>query len=405
VFSAADRRKLVVLLLGFSSGLPLALTGGTLQAWLKDDGVDLKTIGFLSLITAPYTYKFLWAPLIDSTSPIQLGRRRGWMLLTQIGLVAMILAQSFFQPADGILFFASFAFGIALLSATQDIAIDAYRREILKTEELGAGAALSQLGYRLGMILSSGLALILADFYSWGFVYRLMAASLGIGLLTTFLCREPEIEGASLPKLRDFIEPFKEFFRRNLWWELLILVLIYKVTDSFAMALTTPFLIEIGFTKTEIGSVLKVIGVASTIGGAVVAGMLMAKLSLKQALWIFGLAQLIANLAYALLAWVGHNVPIFVAAVVVENFGSGLGTAAFVAFLMAITDKRFSGTQYALFTSIAALSRMAIQFPSGIVAERVGWTSYFLLSVALGLPAVCWVIARFDKWGLEGKKT
>jgi PAT family beta-lactamase induction signal transducer AmpG len=399
----ALKRKLIVLLLGFASGLPLALTGGTFQAWLKDDGIDLQTIGFLSIITAPYTYKFLWAPLVDSTRPLGLGRRRGWILLTQLGLVAVLLIQSFFTPSGGLLLFAGLAFSLAVMSATQDIAIDAYRREILPDEELGSGAALSQLGYRLGMILSSGIALILADYMSWGSVYQLMAASLIIGMVTTLLSPEPLVEGVKLPKLSEFIEPFKEFFTRARWKELILLILIYKITDAFAMALLTPFLMEIGFSKAEIGSVLKVIGVASTIGGALVAGALMERMTLKQSLWIFGLAQLLANLSYAWLATVGHNFPVFVTSVIIENFGAGLGTAAYVAFLMAVTDKRFSGTQYALFTSIAALSRIAVQFPSGVVATSIGWPLYFLLSVALGIPAVIWVLLRYDRWGLGVK--
>jgi len=290
------------------------------------------------------------------------------------------------------------------LSATQDIAIDAYRREILLDSELGEGAANSQLGYRLGMILSSGVALILADRFSWQIVYGAMAAALLVGVFTLFIAEEERQKVVSSPRLSDFIKPFREFFTRPLWWELIALVLLFKVTDSFAMALTTPFLLDIGFSKTEIGSVLKVIGVTATIFGSLLAGWYMRRIPLRKALIYFGLAQLLANFAYYGLSLVGHNTPIFISAVIIENFGSGLGTAAFVAFLMAITRKEFSATQYSLFTSIAALSRLAVQVPSGIVAEQLGWSNYFILSALLGIPAVLLVAQRFHYWALEGDK-
>lgn len=398
------RRKLIVLLLGFSSGLPLALTGGTLQAWLKGEGIDIKTIGLLNLVSLPYSYKFIWAPFVDSSRPLGMGRRRGWILITQLALIVTLLIQSTFIPSSELILFSTLSLAIAFFSATQDIAIDAYRREILPNEELGSGAALSQLGYRLGMILSSGVAMILADHFSWGAVYRIMALALSLGVVTTLLSTEPEVEGPARPSLKDYIEPFKEFLSRSKWWELLLLVLLYKLTDAFAMALTTPFLLDVGFTKTEIGSVLKVIGVAATIGGALLAGFLMEKITLKRALVVFGVAQLAANLAYAYLSIVGHDRPVFIVTVVIENFGSGLGTAAFVAFLMSITSRQFSGTQYAILTSLAALSRLGVQMPSGYLAEGLGWTNYFLLSVLLGFPAVILVYFRYDKWSINGSK-
>ncbi len=400
----ALRRKLVILLLGFSSGLPLALTGGTLQAWLKDSNVSLETIGFLSLITVPYTYKFLWAPVLDSTSFFGLGRRRGWMLFTQVALIAALVFMSVLTPAGDLKLFAMTALCVALVSATQDIAIDAYRREILPDEELGMGAALSQLGYRLGMILSSGVALILADHFTWDIVYQIMAMSIFIGVATTLLCKEPEIERKQILTLKDYFAPFKEFFTRQRWFELMLLILLYKITDAFAFALSTAFLLETGFSKTEIGSVMKIIGVAATIGGSLIAGALMEKITLKKALIVFGIIQLSVNLAFAQLSIVGHNLRVFVQAVILENFGSGLGTAAYVAFLMKITERRFSAAQYALFTGLAAFSRIAVQAPSGYAARYLGWTNYFLLSAALGIPAVLLIAMRYDKWRLEEPK-
>ena len=399
-----SKKQLIILLLGFSSGLPLALTGGTLQAWLREENIDLKTVGFFSAVSLPYTYKFLWAPALDSYSPLGMGRRRGWILLSQIGLILSLLFIGSLHPQSQLLLMSAAAVTIAFLSATQDIAIDAYRREILLDSELGEGAANSQLGYRLGMILSSGVALILADRFSWQIVYGAMAAALLVGVFTLFIAEEERQKVVSSPRLSDFIKPFREFFNRPLWWELIALVLLFKVTDSFAMALTTPFLLDIGFSKTEIGSVLKVIGVTATIFGSLLAGWYMRRIPLRKALIYFGLAQLLANFAYYGLSLVGHNTPIFISAVIIENFGSGLGTAAFVAFLMAITRKEFSATQYSLFTSIAALSRLAVQVPSGIVAEQLGWSNYFILSALLGIPAVLLVAQRFHYWALEGDK-
>jgi PAT family beta-lactamase induction signal transducer AmpG len=399
-----SKKQLIILLLGFSSGLPLALTGGTLQAWLREENIDLKTVGFFSAVSLPYTYKFLWAPALDSYSPLGMGRRRGWILFSQIGLILSLLFIGSLHPQSQLLLMSAAAVTIAFLSATQDIAIDAYRREILLDSELGEGAANSQLGYRLGMILSSGVALILADRFSWQIVYGAMAAALLVGVFTLFIAEEERQKVVSSPRLSDFIKPFREFFTRPLWWELIALVLLFKVTDSFAMALTTPFLLDIGFSKTEIGSVLKVIGVTATIFGSLLAGWYMRRIPLRKALIYFGLAQLLANFAYYGLSLVGHNTPIFISAVIIENFGSGLGTAAFVAFLMAITRKEFSATQYSLFTSIAALSRLAVQVPSGIVAEQLGWSNYFILSALLGIPAVLLVAQRFHYWALEGDK-
>ena len=396
-----NKKQLIILLLGFSSGLQLALTGGTLQAWLKDSKVDLSVIGYLSAVSVPYTYKFLWAPALDTVQVSSLGIRRGWILLTQFLLIASIVYLGSLNPESELSLVATIALAVAFFSATQDIAIDAFRREILLDSELGQGAATSQLGYRLGMILSSGIALILADKFGWHVVYYSMAASLLVGVGATLISEEPARGKRVSPKLADFVLPFKDFFKRSFWPEILLLILLYKITDAFAMALTTPFLIELGFTKTEIGSVLKIIGVSATILGSLLAGWLMTKLSLRSALIYFGMAQLLANFAYFALSLVGPSFEVFTISVIIENFGSGLGTAAFVAFLMTITSREFSATQYSLYTSIAALSRLLVQIPSGDIAKSLGWSGYFLLSVALGIPAVLLVTVRFNRWKLS----
>lgn len=399
--SFLNKKQFVILLLGFSSGLPLALTGGTLQAWLKESKVDLSLIGYLSAVSVPYTYKFLWAPALDTIQISSLGIRRGWILFSQFLLILAIIGLGSLNPTSELSMVATVALAVAFLSATQDIAIDAYRRELLSDSELGQGAAVSQLGYRLGMILSSGIALIIADNFGWSITYYVMAASLIIGVVATLVSTEPVQTKKSSPKLADFILPFKDFFSRAKWPELLLLILLYKVTDAFAMALTTPFLLELGFSKTDIGSVLKIVGVIATILGSLVAGWLMTRLSLRSALIYFGMAQLLANFAYYALSVIGPSFEVFTVSVIIENFGSGLGTAAFVAFLMAITNREFSATQYSLYTSIAALSRLLVQLPSGDIAKYCGWSGYFLLSVALGIPAVVLVMLRFNRWKLS----
>lgn len=391
-------RMLTVLILGFASGLPLGLTGGTLQAWLKTENVSLSTIGLFSLVGLPYTLKFIWSPIMDRYIPPMLGRRRGWIFLTQIGLIISIVVLGISKPTESLENMAIFALFVAFFSASQDIAIDAYRTEALPEDELGAGAGVYIMGYRIAMLVSGGLALILADHMAWTHVYMVMAACMAVGLIASFFGPEPVINAASPKTLGEAVFlPFAEFFKRAGAIEMLIFILIYKLDVAFAMAFTTPFMMDLGFTKTEIGTVLKGAGLFATIIGTLAGGALMTKWSIKKSLWIFGILQGISGFTFFALAHAGHNYPLMWTAIIVENVCSGLGTAAFAAFMMSICDKRYTATQYALLTSFMALTRIIVQTPSGFLAERVGWEMYFIISVLISIPGLL-LLTRYDKW-------
>jgi len=391
-------RMFIVMVLGFASGLPLGLTGGTLQAWMKTENIDLGTIGLFSLVGLPYTLKFIWSPLMDLYVPPILGRRRGWILLTQIGLVITISLLGFFDPTLSPEYIALFAVCVAFFSASQDIAIDAYRTEVLHTDELGAGAGVYIMGYRIAMIVSGALALIMSDHMSWHTVYYIMAACMSIGIIASYFGPEPENMEAAPKTLAEAVyKPFTEFFSRAGAVEMLIFILIYKIYVAFAMAFTTPFMMDLQFTKTEIGAVLKGVGLIATIIGTLVGGMFMTKWGIKKSLWTFGIIQGLSGFTFYLLAKIGHNYPMMVTAITVENLCSGLATAAFTAFMMNICDKRFTATQYALLTSFMAFTRILVQTPSGFIAKSVGWEMYFIISILLSIPGLL-LLLRYDKW-------
>lgn len=394
----ASFRIFIVMILGFASGLPLGLTGGTLQAWMKTENIDLGTIGLFSLVGLPYTLKFIWSPIMDRYIPPMLGRRRGWMLLTQIGLVITIIALGLSDPKLTPQYIAFFAVCVAFFSASQDIAIDAYRTEVLSEEELGAGASVYIMGYRIAMIVSGALALILADHLSWATVYFIMAACMSVGVLASFIGPEPVTNEAAPKTLVDAVyKPFTEFFKRAGAVEMLIFILVYKMDVAFAMALTTPFMMDLGFSKTDVGAVLKGVGLIATIGGTVMGGALLSKWGIKKSLWVFGILQGISGFSFYLLARVGHNYPMMMTAICVENVCSGLATAAFTAFMMNLCDKRFTATQYALLTSFMAITRILVQTPSGYIVKSLGWEMYFIVSILISIPGLL-MLTRYDKW-------
>ncbi|MBP9679821.1 MAG: AmpG family muropeptide MFS transporter [Bacteriovorax sp.] len=393
----ASFRMFVVLILGFSSGLPLGLTSGTLQAWMKTENIDLGTIGLFSLVGIPYTLKFIWSPLMDRYIPPLLGRRRGWILLSQIGLVITIIALGFSDPKLTPKYIAFFAVCVAFFSASQDIAVDAYRAEILEEEELGAGASLYIMGYRLAMIVSGALALILADHLSWSTVYLIMALCMTVGIIGSIFGPEPKNNLPPKSLGEAIYKPFVEFFKRAGAIEMLIFILIYKVDVAFAMALTTPFMMDLGFTKTDVGAVLKGVGMIATIGGTLLGGALLSKWKIKKSLWVFGILQALSGFSFFLLAKVGHSYPMMMAAICVENVCSGLATAAFTAFMMNLCDKRFTATQYALLTSFMAITRIMVQTPSGYIAKALGWEMYFIISIVISIPGLL-LLTRYDKW-------
>ena len=362
-------RIAAVLVLGFSSGLPLALSGGTLQAWLTVEGVDIRTIGLFSLVGLPYTLKFLWAPLMDRFVIPIFGRRRGWIVLCQMVLIGIILGMSASSPKNALWLLAVLAFFLTFVSASQDIAIDAYRAEVLKTPERGLGAAVSVTGYRVAMLVSGALALILSEYLGWRTTYMLMALILTLGVLAVWLGPEPEYSGVPPASMKEAVAgPFTEFFSRSGVWSLLALIILYKLGDAFAGSLTTTFLIRgVNFSVGEVGAINKGMGLAATIIGAIYGGLLMARLRLFNSLLIFGILQAVSNLSFMVLALVGKNYPLMIFTIAFENLAGGMGTAAFVAFLMALCNQRYTATQFALLSALASLGRVFVGPLSGVL--------------------------------------
>jgi len=390
-----SRRVAPLLALGFASGLPLALTGGTLQAWATIEQVSLQEIGFLTLVGTAYTLKFLWAPLIDRYAPPWLGRRRGWMVLMQVLLALGMLAMGCLSPGQSLLPLALLAVFVAFCSATQDIAFDAYRSDVLRKDERGAGAALSVLGYRLAMLVSGGLALIMADqWLGWGATYMLMGGLMFLVALASFWAPEPEVPAQTPRSLREAVlEPFREFFGRPEAITVLVLIVLYKLGDAFAGALSTTFLIRAaGYTATEVGTVNKLLGLASTIVGALAGGALMARLGLYRSLMLFGVLQAISNLGFWVISVGPHSVWLMAAGVGIENLCGGMGTAAFVALLMGLCNQQFSATQFALLSALSAVGRTYLAGPlTPQLVQAAGWPTFFLLTVLIALPGL-WLL-------------
>jgi PAT family beta-lactamase induction signal transducer AmpG len=405
-----SRRVAPLLALGFASGLPLALTGGTLQAWATIEQVSLQEIGFLTLVGTAYTLKFLWAPLVDRYAPPWLGRRRGWMVLMQVLLALGMLAMGCLSPGQSLLPLALLAVFVAFCSATQDIAFDAYRSDVLRKDERGAGAALSVLGYRLAMLVSGGLALIMADqWLGWGATYMLMGALMLLMALASFWAPEPEVPTQTPRSLQQAVlEPFREFFGRPEAVTVLVLIVLYKLGDAFAGALSTTFLIRAaGYTASEVGTVNKLLGLAATIVGVLAGGALMARLGLYRSLMLFGLLQAVSNLGFWVISVSPHNVWIMAAGVGIENLCGGMGTAAFVALLMGLCNQQFSATQFALLSALTAVGRTYLAGPlTPQLVQYAGWPTFFLLTVLIALPGL-WLlhwrrrdIDRIDAKGL-----
>lgn len=384
-------KSAILLILGFASGLPLALTSGTLQAWMTVANVDLKTIGFFSLVGQAYVFKFLWSPVMDRYTPPFLGRRRGWLLLTQLCLLIAIAAMGFLEPLSQLRWMAALAVVIAFCSASQDIVFDAWKTDVLAAEERGTGAAISVLGYRLGMLVSGGLALWLADrWLGWQGMYWLMAALLIPCIVATWFAPEPDDAIPAPRSLEQAVAaPLRDFFGRNNAWLILLLIVLYKLGDAFAMSLTTTFLIRgVGFDAGEVGVVNKTLGLIATIIGALWGGVLMQRLSLFRALLIFGVLQGASNAGYWLLAVTDKNMLSMASAVFFENLCGGMGTSAFVALLMTLCNKSFSATQFALLSALSAVGRVYVGPLAGWFVEAHGWSTFYLFSIAAALPGL-----------------
>jgi PAT family beta-lactamase induction signal transducer AmpG len=390
--------------LGFASGLPFYLTSRTLQAWMTTAGVDLSTIGVFSLVALPYSLKFLWAPLLDRFIPPFLGRRRGWLLITQVALFIAIFAMSMRDPRTGLQMVAINAIIIAFLSATQDIGVDAYRTDILEYREMGAGAAMWVLGYRVALLVTGSLALVLADRLPWPTVYAAMACLMVVGIITTVRAPEPVLRDAAPQTLTEAVKlPFLEFFQRagaQRAVAVLAFIVLYKLSDYLAQNMAIPFLLQTGFSQTQIGAIQGGIGLGATIVGVLAGGALVAKIGINRSLWVFGGLQAVSNLMYYLLSVVGQSSTLLVIAMVVENFCTGLVTAGFLAFLMSLCSVRFSATQFALLSSLMSASRDVVVAPAGAVAEAVGWPTFFIITLLAGIPGLA-MLPIFAPWSGE----
>jgi len=388
--SFANRRLLVTLLLGFSSGLPLSLSGATLQAWLADIDVDIRAIGYFSLAGLPYALKFLWSPIMDRFVPPFLGRRRGWLLITQVLLVVLIVVIGGMSPHEQLRPLLLLAFCLAFLSASQDIAVDAYRTDILQAPERGLGAALAVGGYRIALLCAGAGALILADVIGWQWTYWTLSCLLIIGLLATLIGPPPAIAVEPPRSLHAaVVEPFVEFLQRPAAVLLLVLIVLYKFGDAFAGTLTTAFLIQgLGFSTMDVGMVGKGFGLAATLAGAVAGGVLMVHLQLYRALFYFGILQALTNLFFAWLAYAGKEYWGMVVAVGLENLAGGMGTAAFVALLMSLCNPRYTATQFALLSALAAVGRVIVGPPAGELVHLFDWGPFFVLTFLVALPGL-----------------
>ena len=402
----AQPKMAALIFLGFASGLPFNLIGNgkAFQGWMTASGVDLTKIGLFSLIGLPYSLKFLWAPVLDRYVPPLLGRRRGWLLITQILLLVAIAAMSLRDPETGLQALAFNAILIAIFSASQDIAGDAYRTDVLEDREMGAGAAIWVLGYRVALLVTGSLSFILAERLSWGTVYALLSGLMLVGIIATFLAPEPVLKDAPPKSLGEAVTmPFRDFFDRagiGLGLAVLAFIVLYKYSDALAGSMTTPFLLKTGFTQTEVGVVFGGAGLISTILGSIVAGATIARIGINRSLWAFAVFQALSNLTYYGLALAGRNHTFMVAAIVIENFGVGLVSSALVAYIMSMCNRRFSATQFALLSSLVAASRDILVAPGGKIAESMGWPSFFMITVIAGLPCIA-LLPFIAPWNRE----
>jgi PAT family beta-lactamase induction signal transducer AmpG len=405
-----SRRMLICVFTGFSSGLPLFLLLTLVAAWLRSEHIDLRVIGLFTLLQFPYNWKFLWAPLVDRFVFPALGRRRGWMLATQVALLAGIALLGQFSPQANLRAIAALALFVAFASATQDIAIDAYRRELLPDPELGLGNAVFVSAYRISQLIPGSLSLVLADHVTWGSVYAITALFMIPGIVTTLLIEEPH-RAAPPRSLREaVVEPFHEFVTRQGWRTaalIIAFVLLYKLGDSMCTALATPFYLDMGFSRTQIGLVAKNAGLWTSFIGGILGGLWMVKIGINKALWLFGLVQLISIFGFAWLAAAGHHDAVtggdlarLAVVIGLEALGVGLGSVALVAFISRATNPGYTATQYALLSSLAVIPRTFANASTGILVEKMGWTNFFILCGALAVPGLL-LLLKVAPWSGE----
>lgn len=386
------RQMFICVLTGIASGLPLYFLIQLVPAWLRSEGVGLTEIGLFALVGFPYNWKFIWAPLMDRYVPPFLGRRRGWMLITQIALMLSMAALGFIDPKVSVGLVAYVAAGVAFFSASQDVVLDAYRRELLKDEELGLGNAIHVQAYRLAGLVPGSLGVIMGDYLPWSTVFMVMAGFMAIGVaMTLWVSEAADASVAPLTLRAAVVEPFREFvLRRGLGSALLLLsfLFLYKLGDNMATALSSPFYLDIGFSLTEIGTIAKTASLTAAIIGGLVGGVIMIRLGINRALWVFGFVQVASILGFAALAEIGPNRLALTLVIVFEYLGVGLGTAAFTAFIARATTPAYAATQFALFTALAALPRTFANATTGWIVEAIGWTNFYLFCTALAVPGM-----------------
>ena len=400
--SLCNRRMLICVFTGFSSGLPLYLLINLLPAWLRSEGVDLTAIGLFALVRFPFTWKFLWSPLVDRYALPVLGRRRGWMLAMQLLLIVAIPAFGALQPRLDLWSIAYLAAAVAFFAATQDIVLDAYRRELLPDAELGLGNAIHVQAYRISSLVPGALALVLADHFPWQTVFVVTALFMLPGIINTLLVSEPvQTRPAPQTLAEAVIEPFHEFITRAGWRQaafVLAFIFFYKLGDSMATALATPFYLDMGFSKSEIGLIAKNVGLGASVIGGLLGGLWMLRIGINRALWLFGVVQVVSILGFAWLAYVNEPDRVLLAAVIAfEALGVGLGTAAFIAFIARTTDRRYTATQFALFTGLASVPSTLVNATTGWIVEQIGWFAFFLVCTALALPGMA-LLLRVAPW-------
>ncbi|MEN6617541.1 MAG: MFS transporter [Syntrophorhabdus sp.] len=383
-------RMIIMVILGFASGLPLPLTSGTLQAWMTTAGIDIKMIGIFSIVGLPYTLKFLWSPFMDRFVPPFLGRRRGWIVCTQIALLVGIAAMAFLSPTAMPLALGVMALLVAFFSASQDIVVDAYRTDVLPKNERGIGVGVFIFGYRIAFLVAGAVALMLADKIGWQKTYLFMATLMILGMLGSLAGKEPDDKVVPPRNMQEAVwGPLKDFFTRKSAIVILLFIILYKLGDAYAGALTTAFLIRgVHFSLSELAIINKLIGIVATIVGALFGGTLMVKMGLFRSLWYFGILQTVSNFSFMILALIGKSYVAAIVAVAFENITGGMGSTAFVAFVMALCNKRFTATQFALLSSLAVLGRVVISPTSGYIVSYVGWANFFLLTVIAALPGL-----------------
>ena len=397
-----NRRMLICIFVGFSSGLPLYLLINLLPAWLRTEGVSLKTIGLFTLTQAAYIWKFLWSPLLDRYALPWLGRRRGWMAAMQAALLVSIASFGFLEPKVDLWTIAYLSVAIAFFSASFDIAADAYRRELLPEAEFGLGNSFYVNAYRISSLVPGSLALILADRMPWSSVFVVTALFMLPGIAMTLLVSEPQ-RSAEAPRtlLEAVVLPFREFFRRSGWQDALLIlafIFFYKLGDSMATALATPFYLDLGFTKTQIGVVAKNAGLWASIVGGMLGGLWMVKIGINRGLWLFGVVQMVSILGFAWLARLGQpDIVVLGVVIALEALGVGLGTVAFVAFIARATDPRYTATQFALLTSLSAVPRTVVNASTGWIVAETGWFNFFLLCTLLAVPGMA-LLLRVAPW-------